>query len=132
MTVSLDSSETATTGRSQDRDPEALGKALSVPTENDGGISEKSSSPWEVTLDKSEDPKNMSTLYKWATVLTVSSGAMCVTSASSMVSLTQEIRLPSDLGPNTLVPSRLLLLRLGPWRSLVYHLLLLSYLYPSF
>ena len=104
MTASLHSSETATHDPSQDHDPEALGKALSIPTEGDVNISEKSPSPWEVTLDKSEDPKTMKTWYKWATVLTVSSGAMCVTCASSMVSLTRKIRLPSDLGSNALAP----------------------------
>ena len=99
MTSSLYSSETATTDRGQDHDPEALGKVkvADAPAENDHNVSEKSSSLWEVTLEKSEDPKTMAAWYKWATVLTVSCGAMCVTSASSMVGTTAHIRPPSNL-----------------------------------
>ena len=57
-----------------------------APEENDGDASENGSSLWEVTLEKSEDPKTMPTWYKWTIVLTASCGAMCVTSASSMAS----------------------------------------------
>ena len=86
MTDSLHSCRTTTDDSSQDKDPEALGKGSETPTENDVSSSEKGSSPWEVTLEKNEDPKNMATWYKWLIVLTISSGAMCVTSASSMAS----------------------------------------------
>jgi len=89
MAASLHSFKTSTTDRGQDRDPEALGKVEDA--------SEKEHSPWEVTLEKSEDPKTMAIWYKWAIVLTISCGAMCVTCASSMVSFTRYIRLQSDL-----------------------------------
>lgn len=83
MTASTRSSKTITSDHSHDL--EALGKTpdTALPTE-EGSSSEKSISPWEVSLEKSEDPKNMSTWYKWTIVLIVSSGAMCATSASSM------------------------------------------------
>ena len=99
MTASLHSSKTATTNCEQDHDPEALGKVgvADFPTKNDHNANEKSSSLWEVTLDKSEDPKTMAIWYKWAIVLTVSCGAMCVTCASSMVSATPHIRPRLDL-----------------------------------
>lgn len=102
MTGSLHSSRTVTTENLHDNDPEALGKVTTPPTEND--VSEKSPSPWEVALEKSEDPKNMVNWYKWVIVLTVSSGAMCVTSASSMVSYVRDIRLSPGLRSNTLAP----------------------------
>lgn len=94
MTASLHSSKTSTTDRLQDHDPETAGKVVTTPTESDVSANEKSSSPWEATLEKSEDPKNMATWYKWVIVLTISSGAMCVTSASSIVSDTH----PSPVG----------------------------------
>lgn len=100
MTASLHSSQTATTDPIQDRDPEALEKDLDSPTESDISASEKGPSPWEVTLEEREDPKNMATWCKWAIVLTISSGAMCVTSASSMVRSTRDRRLPSGLRSN--------------------------------
>ena len=94
MTASLHSSETVTAERGQDHDPEVLDKAedADISAENDHNANEKNSSPWEVTLEKSEDPKTMATWCKWATVLTVSFGAMCVTCASSMVGATLHIR----------------------------------------
>ena len=85
MAASLHSSKTSTTDRLQDHDPETAGKAVSTPTESDLNANEKNS-PWEATLEKNEDPKNMATWYKWVIVLTISAGAMCVTSASSIVS----------------------------------------------
>ena len=99
MTPSLHSSKTSTTDREKDHDPEALGKIedANVSAENDDNASEKGPSPWEVTLEKSEDPKTMVTWHKWATVLTVSSGAMCVTCASSMVGTACYTHLQSNL-----------------------------------
>ncbi|KAF9650493.1 MFS general substrate transporter [Thelephora ganbajun] len=73
----------------QDHDPEGLDKVRDIPTKSDDNASEKCSSPWEVTLEKSEDPKNMAAWYKWAIVLTVSSGAMCCTCASSMAAFAE-------------------------------------------
>ena len=104
MSASLHSSKTATTDHGQDHDPEALGKAedANVPAENDQNTNEKSPSPWEVTLEKSEDPKTIALWYKWATVLTVSFGAMCVTCASSMVGAVPH---PSPVGSNVLSPT---------------------------
>ena len=102
MTASLHSSKTLTSNLSRDHDPEAPSKVLATPTEKDSNASEKGLSPWEVTLEESEDPKNMAAWYKWVIVLTVSSGAMCVTSASSMVSDARDIRLPSVLRSDTL------------------------------
>lgn len=102
MTASLHSSKTATTDQVQDHDPEALGNVLTAPTEKAVNDSGNSPSPWEVTLEKSEDPKNMAGWYKWVIVLTVSSGAMCVTSASSMASHARDIRLPPGLRSNAL------------------------------
>lgn len=98
MTASLYSSKTATTDHGQDHDPEASGKVenANVPIETDGDTSEKGPSPWEVTLEKSEDPKTMVAWYKWAIVFTVSFGAMCVTCGSSMVSATRHIRVGSN------------------------------------
>ena len=100
MTASLHSSKTATTiDNGQDHDLEAFGKfeVADAPAEKDQNASEKNSSPWEVTLDKSEDPKTIAVWYKWAIVLTVSCGAMCVTCASTMVGATPHTRLRSDL-----------------------------------
>jgi len=99
MTASLHLSKTTTTDHGENHDPEALGKleVAGAPTENDHNASEKSSSPWEVTLEKSEDPKAVAVWYKWVTVLTVSCGAMCATCASSMVGATLHICPRSDL-----------------------------------
>ena len=100
MTASLHSSKTVTTDHGLDHDPEALDKVdngLDSPVESDNSASEKGPSPWEVTLEKSEDPKTMVAWCKWATVLTVSLGAMCVTCASSMVSTVRCIHLHTDL-----------------------------------
>jgi len=85
MTPSPHSSQTAVTHSGECHDPEALKKGLDAPAEGENVASEKGPSPWEVTLDKSEDPKTVAAWRKWAILLTVSSGAMCVTSASSMV-----------------------------------------------
>lgn len=41
--------------------------------------------PYEVVLEPSEDPLNLSTLRKWLTVLIISAGSLCVTSMSSIV-----------------------------------------------
>ena len=97
MAASVHSSKTAAADRERDHDPEAPGEAEDISTDSDHNVSEKSPSPWEVTLDKSEDPKTMVTWYKWIIVSTVSFGAMCVTCASSMVSFGRHIRLHSDL-----------------------------------
>ena len=72
-------------------------EVVDAPEENDDDVSEDGSSLWEVTLEKSEDPKTMPTWYKWAIVLTASCGAMCVTSASSMVSAARHTLPQSDL-----------------------------------
>ena len=110
MAASLHS-KTATTDFGKDHDPEMLIKigifdapvvlvkveVTDAPKEDDESASEKGSSPWEVTLDKSEDPKTMVTWYKWAIVLIASSGAMHVTSASLIVSPAQCILPQSDL-----------------------------------
>ena len=71
-----------------DRDLEAFDKVEGASAKGNDNTSEKGPSPWEVTLDKSEDPKTVATWRKWAILLTVSAGAMCVTSASSMVRVT--------------------------------------------
>ena len=99
MAAPLRLSKIATTVYGKDGDPEVLVtvKAIDTPMESDDNVSEKGLSPWEVTLEKSEDPKTMAVWYKWATVLTISCGALCVTSASSMVSDTPHIRPRSDL-----------------------------------
>ena len=99
MATSLHSSKP---NSGKDLDPELLVKVgifnapvvvviTDAPENNDCDASEYSSSPWEVTLEKSEDPKTMATWYKWAIVLTTSCGAMCVNSASSMVSAARHI-----------------------------------------
>jgi len=85
MTASLHSSKATTTDPGEGHDPEALEKDENTPEEGDENSSEKGHSPWEATLDKSEDPKTMATWCKWVIVLVLSSGALCVTSASSMV-----------------------------------------------
>lgn len=110
MTASLYSSKTVETDYGKDHDPEVLVKgifdapvvlvaveAVDSPEENDHDASEKGSSPWEVTLEKSEDPKTMAAWYKWAAVLMASSGAICVSSASSMVSPASHILPQSGL-----------------------------------
>lgn len=94
MADSLPSSKTASIDLHHDRDPEAAGKV-------EDNISEKGSQSWEVTLDKNEDPKTIAAWRKWVIVLTISFGAMCVTCASSMVSVTQRIR---SVGFNAFVP----------------------------
>jgi len=103
MTVSPHSSQTAVTHPGEGRDPEALKKVGDAPAEGGNVASEKGPSPWEVTLDKTEDPKTVATWRKWAILLTVSSGAMCVTSASSMVGVMQHV--PSLVGSNTPTPA---------------------------
>jgi len=110
MTASLYSSKTVGTDYGKDHDPEALVKgsldapvvlvtveAADSPGENDRNASEKGSSPWEVSLEESEDPKTMAAWYKWVAVLMTSSGAICVSSASSMVSPAPHILSQSDL-----------------------------------
>ena len=92
MTASLYSSKTTTTDPGEAHDPESLEKAENTPGKGDSS-SENGLSPWEATLDKSEDPKTMATWYKWAIVLTLSTGSLCVTSASSMVGVGQYLRL---------------------------------------
>ena len=101
MTVSPHSSQTAV-AHPEGRDPEALKKVGDALVESDKVPSEEGPSPWEVTLDKSEDPKTVATWRKWAILLTVSSGAMCVTSASSMVRVMQHVQ--SLVGSNTFTP----------------------------
>ena len=93
---SLHSSRTVLAESGEGRDPEALGKVEDVPA-NGHNNSEKTPSSWEVTLDKSEDPKTVAAWCKWAILITVSAGAMCVTSASSMVRVAQRVRPRSDL-----------------------------------
>jgi len=96
MADSLYSSRTAFTDPAEGHDPEALRK-VEDPSAGDDNASEKGPPPWEVTLDKSEDPKTVTAWRKWAILLTVSSGAMCVTSASSMVGVMQDVGPQSDL-----------------------------------
>ena len=103
MTVSPYSSQTTVIYSGEDHDPEAPKKVGDAPTEGDSVTSEKGTLPWEVTLDKSEDPKTVATWHKWVILLTVSSGAMCVTSASSMVGIMQYV--PSLVGSNTFAPA---------------------------
>ncbi|KAF9785518.1 major facilitator superfamily domain-containing protein [Thelephora terrestris] len=121
MTASLRSSQTATTDPVQDHDPEAPEKAIGSPIESDISASEKSLSPWEITLEESEDPKNMATWYKWVIVLIVSSGAMCVTSASSMAAFV-EAGIMEEFGISSTVailPISLFLMGLGTGPLLV-------------
>lgn len=101
MTASIHSPDIITTDCEKGHDPETLTKVetYDVSVENYGNITEEahSSSPWEVTLEKSEDPKAMAIWYKWFTIVTVSFGALCVTCASSMASATPKILPKSDL-----------------------------------
>ena len=92
MTASLHSSKATTTHPGEGHDPEALEKVDTTAEESDDNSSGKGPSPWEATLDKSEDPKTMATWRKWAIVLTLGSGSLCVTSASSMVGVGQYLR----------------------------------------
>ena len=80
-------------------DPEVLVKVETIDdsAETDDNVDEKASSPWRVTLEKNEDPKSMAAWYKWAIVMTVSSGTLCVTCATSMVGVIRHILPPSDL-----------------------------------
>ena len=96
MTASIHSPNITTTDWEKDRDPEALTKVESYDVSADNG-SEEAHLPWEVTLEKSENPKAMAVGYKWFTVVTVSLGALCVTCASSMASVTPKILPKSDL-----------------------------------
>ncbi|KAF9777403.1 MFS general substrate transporter [Thelephora terrestris] len=108
MTASLRSSQTATTDPVQDHDPEAPEKAIGSPIESDISA-------------KSEDPKNMATWYKWVIVLIVSSGAMCVTSASSMAAFV-EAGIMEEFGISSTVailPISLFLMGLGTGPLLV-------------
>ena len=92
MTASVDSFKTATTDREKGYDPEVLmGVGVGVSAENNENVDETAPSPWEVTLEKSEDPKNLVNWHKWVIVMTVSSGTLCVTCATSMVSATRYI-----------------------------------------
>ena len=96
MTVSVHSLKTATTDHGKDHDPEVLVK-IEVIDAPAGGDDDATLSPWEVTLEKSEDPKTMAVWHKWAIVSTISCGALCATSASSIVSATRHILSQSDL-----------------------------------
>ena len=84
---------TAMTNFEKDYDPEVFVKvkAVGAHADDDGNFGEKALSPWEVTLEESEDPKATVAWYKWITVVTISLGALCVTSASSMVGATRHI-----------------------------------------
>ena len=95
MTASVDSFKTATTDREKGYDPEVLMGVgvVGVSAENNENVNETAPSPWEVTLEKSEDPKNLVNWHKWVIVMTVSSGTLCVTCATSMVSATRYILL---------------------------------------
>ena len=42
--------------------------------------------PYLVTLEAHDDPQNMAALRRWIAVLVISSGALCVTAASSVAS----------------------------------------------
>jgi len=42
--------------------------------------------PFLVTLDEKEKPTSLKTSHKWATVVVISTGGLCVATASSMVS----------------------------------------------
>ena len=97
MAASSRSSHTAAPDREQGHDPEALDRIGDVPTKGSDNASEKCSSPWEVTLEKNEDPKTIATWRKWVIVLIISSGAMFVTCASTMVGVTWRIRLRSNV-----------------------------------
>jgi len=100
MTASLDLPKVVTKDHGRDNDPEMLGKVdneLDTPVEDDQTLSEKGPSPWEVTLEKSEDPKTMAAWSKWAAVFTVSFGAMCVTCASTMVGTARRVHPHTDL-----------------------------------
>ena len=88
MTASVDSFKTATTDREKGYDPGVL-MGVGVSAENNENVNETAPSPWEVTLEKSEDPKNLANWHKWVIVMTVSSGTLCVTCATSMVSATR-------------------------------------------
>jgi hypothetical protein len=57
--------------------------------ENPSGspLNDQKSERIEVTLDPSEDPKNLSLLKRWTVVLVCCSAALCVTCSSSMVGL---------------------------------------------
>ena len=90
MTASLHSS---TTDSRKDYDLEVFDRAedADVPAGNDRKADGKGPSPWEVTLEKSEDPRALAVWYKWATVLTVSCGATYVTCALCMVSAIRHI-----------------------------------------
>jgi len=90
MIASVDSFKT---DREKGHDPEVLieVEVVDVSAENDGNANEMAPSPWEVTLEKSEDPKNLANWHKWVIVMTVSSGTLCVTCATSMVKATRYI-----------------------------------------
>jgi hypothetical protein len=99
MTASSHSSKTTPTDHEKDHDPEALGKdkVEDALTKDNANANEQVASPWEVTLEKSEDPKTMGTWSKWLIVSIISAGAMFVTCASSMAGATRHICLRSDL-----------------------------------
>lgn len=87
MAGSPHTSKSATTDCGKDLDPEKLGKAEDADTlvEDNDSAGKKVPLAWEVTLEKGEDPKTLAVWRKWAIVLMASSGATCVTCASSMV-----------------------------------------------
>ena len=72
-----------TTLRNTDDDPETLN--VSIPTPQKFDETDKSSDKYLVTLDESEDPKQLPGYRKWIAVSVISAGAFCATSASSMV-----------------------------------------------
>ena len=99
MTASVDSSKTATTDREKGHDPEVLigVEVVDASAENNDNVNETAPSPWEVTLEKSGDPKNLANLHKWVIMMTVSSGTLCVTCATSMVRATRHVLPQSNL-----------------------------------
>lgn len=63
-------------------DVEKQSKSLSDSGHDAGDLN---NDPYEVILEPSEDPLNLSTLRKWLAVLIISAGSLCVTSMSSIV-----------------------------------------------
>ncbi|KAL4256932.1 MFS transporter superfamily protein [Pleurotus pulmonarius] len=65
-------------------DVEKQSKSLS-----DLGHDDLNNDPYEVILEPSEDPLNLSTFRKWLAVLIISAGSLCVTSMSSIAAFTE-------------------------------------------
>ncbi|KAK7692952.1 hypothetical protein QCA50_004593 [Cerrena zonata] len=72
-----------------DHDPLDVEKTASIPHSVELSSKLHDHDPYEVTLDKEIDPRNLPAWRKWLAVLVINAGAICVSSSSSMAAFAQ-------------------------------------------